>query len=100
MKKVIFLSVVTVIGIIMVNVVIQSSRNSCDDLLNANIEALAWNHAGGGDGRVDCMEGENGCTFPIYEYDENGKIITDPEGNPISNTGIIPYLSNIPPKAQ
>lgn len=100
MKKNLLLLTFVVIEIITAIAVTQLNNTGCDEILNANIEVLAWNDSGGGDGQVDCKEGKKGCTFKIIMHDEEGNVVKDPEGNTLYIEGVIPYMSNMKPQAQ
>lgn len=43
MKKIFLLSIIAVIGVITAVIVIQAGGNNGNEMLNANVEALAWN---------------------------------------------------------
>ena len=100
MKKRLLTLTFAIVGIIVAIVLIQTQNANCNQILDANVAALAWNDSGGGDGEVDCSLGEGGCTFKIIVRDDDGNILRDPEGNPLKTVGEIPYLKNTTPPAQ
>lgn len=98
-KRVLFLTV-AIAGLLIAIMLIQEQNVNYDQILKASVAALAWNDSGGGDGEVDCMEGEGGCTFKITLRDKDGNILRDREGNPLKTVGEIPYWKNTTPPAQ
>lgn len=98
-KKHFLLTVLSAVALSAISI-IQFNSNSGDDLLEANVEVLAWQGSDGGDGGVHCTKGEKGCTFQVVIYDENGNILRDPEGNPLYVEACIPNKDNLPPQAQ
>lgn len=100
MKKSLFLGIFAVIGIMAAITLIKLNGIDSNELLNANVEALAWDNSEGGDGKVDCMMGKTGCTFKVILHDDNGNEAVDPEGNPLYIKAEIPYMKNMSSKAQ
>lgn len=99
MKKSLFLFAVLSTAILSAISVIQFNSNSCDDLLHANIEALAG-PGGGEGGEIRCMpEGEE-CVYFMLLCDSDGKPITCPEGRYIVEEKRIKGLQNLPSQAQ
>lgn len=101
MKKRLFLLIFAVIGIITTMTICDpiGTSSSCNDLFNANIEALAWNGPGGAD-VVSCVEGGPTCYHTIILCDERGNPLKDLEGNTISFTERIDGMKNPNPEAQ
>ena len=102
MKKTSLVSMVTGIGIIAVMAVVQSGGNNRDAILNANVEALAWNSGEGGGGAdvVKCKPNGPTCYHDIVLCDEKGNPLKDAEGNPIKYTERLDGYKNVPSEAQ
>lgn len=77
MKKVFLLSIIAVIGVITAVIVIQSIGNNGDEILNANVEALAWNGSEGG------PEVVIPCTLDPKAECEYAELAKGPEGEMI-----------------
>ena len=98
MKKSFFLFAVLITAILSAISVLQFNGDSCDNLLNANVEALAG--PGGGGGEIHCMPEGRQCVYYVILCDSNGKPITDPEGKYILEERAIAGLRNLPSQAQ
>lgn len=100
MKKKLFLLIFAVIGIIAaITVSITQLRSAdCNEILHANIEALAGQ--GGGEGIIRCAPEGDVCKYYIMLCDSNGNPKKDPEGNTILVEKEIYGLKNISAEAQ
>ena len=71
MKKVFLLSVITVIGLFTAVIFIQSRENNGDEILNANVEALA-----GPGVIVPCrLSPGDSCSYTVWAEDAEGKLV-------------------------
>lgn len=100
MKKGLFLFAVLSTAILSVISVIQFNGDSCDDLLNANVEALARSDSGSGDGTVHCTVEPGICEYDVILYDPEGNVLKNAEGEIISIHRKDSGLKNLPPKQE
>lgn len=100
MKKKLLLGAFAVIGIMVEVTIVPKNDIHNDELLKANVEALAAQGPEDGANEVHCIPDGGICEYELILCDEFGNVLRDAEGKVVSITQRLHGLRSLPKQNQ